>query len=172
MDALECLFVGILFGFFFLVKNLSSRHLAAFLSRSNNEALNWTLAVSFALFRELWTSSFAKLSCCWLRQWAPEMSLFSPSIPVLMGCAPSKLGLSIFCLLINVFFPQKTIESETVKTSEVIKKKLGEITGTVKEVKGPFLRAALLQLDFWGGWNCHYWWQVLQFQGWFRPWSF
>ncbi|NXW74782.1 TIM44 translocase, partial [Hirundo rustica] len=27
----------------------------------------------------------------------------------------------------------KTIESETVKTSEVIKKKLGEITGTVKE---------------------------------------
>lgn len=33
------------------------------------------------------------------------------------------------------FFPQKTIESETVKTSEVIKKKLEEITGTVKEVK-------------------------------------
>jgi len=33
------------------------------------------------------------------------------------------------------FSPQKTIESETVKTSEVIKKKLEEITGTVKEVK-------------------------------------
>lgn len=48
------------------------------------------------------------------------------------------------------FFPQKTIESETVKTSEVIKKKLGEITGTVKEVKGPFLRAALLELGFGG----------------------
>jgi len=35
----------------------------------------------------------------------------------------------------HAFFPQKTIESETVKTSEVIKKKLEEITGTVKEVK-------------------------------------
>ncbi|NXN85425.1 TIM44 translocase, partial [Bombycilla garrulus] len=41
----------------------------------------------------------------------------------------------------------KTIESETVKTSEVIKKKLEEITGTVKEVKGAFLRAALLGSD-------------------------
>uniref|UniRef100_A0A803V374 Mitochondrial import inner membrane translocase subunit TIM44 n=1 Tax=Ficedula albicollis TaxID=59894 RepID=A0A803V374_FICAL len=61
------------------------------------------------------------------------MLLFLPSIPALMDCAPSKLGLSSFCLLINVLFPQKTIESETVKTSEVIKKKLEEITGTVKE---------------------------------------
>lgn len=67
-----------------------------------------------------------------------------------MDCAPSKLSLNHFCLLINVLFPQKTIESETVKTSEVIKKKLEEITGTVKEVKGPFLRAALLKLGCWG----------------------
>lgn len=34
-----------------------------------------------------------------------------------------------------LFVLQKTIESETVKTSEVIKKKLGEITGSVKEVQ-------------------------------------
>lgn len=78
------------------------------------------------------------------------MLLFLLSIPALMDCAPSKLGLSRFCLLINVLFPQKTIESETVKTSEVIKKKLGEITGTVKEVQGLFLRAALLRWGFWG----------------------
>lgn len=33
----------------------------------------------------------------------------------------------------NLFF-QKTIESETVKTSEILKKKLGNISETVKEV--------------------------------------
>lgn len=38
------------------------------------------------------------------------------------------------------FFPQKTIESETVKTSEVIKKKLEELTDTVKEVKHSYGR--------------------------------
>lgn len=49
---------------------------------------------------------------------------------------------SVLSYLQHGFFsPQKTIESETVKTSEVIKKKLGEITGTVKEVKGSCARS-------------------------------
>lgn len=42
-----------------------------------------------------------------------------------------------FTLLTNKCqsFFQKTIESETVKTSEIFKKKLGNISETVKEVK-------------------------------------
>lgn len=36
------------------------------------------------------------------------------------------------CVFVGVF--QKTIESETVKTSEVLKKTLGTISETVKEV--------------------------------------
>ena len=40
----------------------------------------------------------------------------------------------LFIYFINFFF-QKTIESETVKTSEILKKKLENISETVKEVK-------------------------------------
>lgn len=55
----------------------------------------------------------------------------------------SKYATSVFivlhCWQINVIskqsFFQKTIESETVKTSEILKKKLGNISETVKEVK-------------------------------------
>lgn len=37
-------------------------------------------------------------------------------------------------IVLSSVFSQKTIESETVKTSEVLKKKLGNISETVKEV--------------------------------------
>lgn len=45
--------------------------------------------------------------------------------------------------LLSLF--KKTIESETAKTSEVLKKKLGNLSETVKEVNmiGPSLRCSL-----------------------------
>lgn len=53
---------------------------------------------------------------------------------------PDTLFLSLFILYtfcncsLHLFASQKTIESETVKTSEILKKKLGNISETVKEV--------------------------------------
>lgn len=46
------------------------------------------------------------------------------------SCVPCEIVLN--CVFVGVF--QKTIESETVKTSEVLKKTLGTISETVKEV--------------------------------------
>lgn len=44
-------------------------------------------------------------------------------------------GCKVFLILLTLLsLSKKTIESETVKTSEVLKKKLGNLSETVKEV--------------------------------------